>query len=258
MSARAEPLHGFVLHRRDYGDTSLLVEVFAARVGRFPAIARGARRPRSPHGALLQAFQPLWLETGGRGEVRTLRRVEGSGRAIPLAGTALVCGFYLNELLSRLLPRHDPHDDLLTFYQVALARLGAESEEPDRGLRQFELRLLAELGYGFALDRETPSGEPVRAERDYVYQADSGLTAWTADAVGTPIRGETLLLLARDLPLAGAQRREARDFLRAIIAPHLGGRPLHSRELMRRWPRRAMPPAAAIIPNDPTESLEHA
>ncbi len=162
------------MHRRDYTNTSLLLDVFGLGQGRFPAIAKGARRPRNPASALLQPFQPLWLAVVGRGEIRTLTRGEGAGRPIPLQGRALLVGFYFNELLVRLLARHDAHDPLFVFYQYSLARLAAGADL-ETLVRQFELRLLDELGYGPMLDREAGGREPVLAERFYIYEAEVGI-----------------------------------------------------------------------------------
>ena len=225
-------LQAFVLHRRDYGDTSLLVEVFAGGLGRFPAIAKGARRARNPASALLQPFQPLWLGGVGRGEVRTLTRVEAAGRAVPLAGRALPCGFYLNELLMRLLGRHDPHDPLFAFYHAALSALGAGSDL-ETPLRQFELRLLEELGYAPSLDREAGSGAPVEPGRFYVVEAGLGPRV-SAEDRGS-VSGAILLGLTKGDVLDPAQQRQARALLRGLLEPHLGPKPLKSRELFRGW-----------------------
>ena len=47
---------GFVLHRRAYRDSSLLVEAFTREYGRIALIARGARRARSRDAAALQSI----------------------------------------------------------------------------------------------------------------------------------------------------------------------------------------------------------
>nr|WP_207280731.1 DNA repair protein RecO [Thiocystis violacea] len=224
----------FVLHRRDYGNTSLLLDILGSGQGRFPAIAKGARRPRQPASALLQPFQPLWLAVAGRGEVRTLTRVEGAGPPIPLQGRALLGGFYLNELLLRLLGRHDPQDPLFAFYQSALSRL-AEDADLETRLRQFELRLLDELGYGVRLDQVAEDGAPVLADRLYTYEREHGVRHASERAAGPRLSGATLLALTNGERLADGQRREARVLLREILAPHLGARPLKSRELYQRW-----------------------
>lgn len=221
-----------MLHRRDYGDTSLVVEVFSGAHGRFPAVAKGARRAKSGAVALLQPFQPLWLSWSGTGEVRTLTRSECGGRPFALAGERLYCGLYLNELLMRLLGRADPHVAVFAFYHAALAELAAGTE-PEPVLRRFELQLLRELGYGVALDREAATGEPVTPTRRYRFAAELGLYQVTGTEA-SEISGETLLRLAGEAPLTSVQAREARDLTRALLAPHLGPRPLKTRELFRR------------------------
>ncbi len=224
-------LHAFVLHRRDYSDSSLLLELFASGLGRFPAIAKGARRRRNPASALLQPFQPLWIGVVGRGEVRTLTRVEPAARPFPLTGRALPCGFYLNELLARLLGRHDPHDPLFAFYHAALG--GLSQGDLETALRQFELRLLEELGYapGLALDGKT--GLAVDPSLSYVVEPGQGPRTARSGEPGATVSGATLLALAGGLVLDAVQQREARTLLRRLLGPHLGPKPLRSRELFR-------------------------
>jgi DNA repair protein RecO (recombination protein O) len=229
MHSRDRLEQAFVLHRRDYANTSLLLEIFSGTQGRFPAIAKGAKRGRAPTAVLLQPFRPLWLSWTGRGEVRTLARMEAAGRALTLSGKALFCGFYLNELLMRLLGRNDPHEDLFAFYHAALTRL-AEGADLDGPLRQFELRLLQDTGYALDLGREWNTGQPVVAGCRYVYEAERGMRAAAAEE-GDQVRGETLLALAAGEPIAGDLAREARGLMRAALAPYLGPRPLRSREL---------------------------
>jgi DNA repair protein RecO (recombination protein O) len=230
MHSRDQLQQAFVLHRRDYSNTSLLLEIFSGPHGRFPAIAKGAKRGRSPHAVLLQPFTPLWLSWSGRGEVRTLARVEAAGAAINLTGKALFCGFYLNELLMRLVGRHDPHEDLFAFYHAALTRL-AHGDDLDGPLRQFELRLLQDTGYALDLETEWDTGRAVIAGRRYVYEPERGLRA--ADTPEEGVCGEVLLALAAGEPLSGPLAREARGLLRAALAPYLGPRPVRSRELFQ-------------------------
>jgi len=234
MHSRDRLEQAFVLRRRDYANTSLLLEVFAASQGRFPAIAKGAKRGRAPVAVLLQPFTPLWLSWSGRGEVRTLARVEAAGAALSLPGKALYCGFYLNELLMRLLGRNDPHMDLFAFYHAALTRL-AEGADLDNPLRQFELRLLQDAGYALDLEREWDTGQPLVVGRRYVYEPERGLRAAGANEEGATVGGETLLALACGATLTGIAAREARDLMRAALAPYLGARPLRSRELFQQW-----------------------
>ncbi len=231
MSASAcgglEP--AYVLHRRPYSNSSLLVELFGPQSGRVVAVARGAQRGASA--GMLQPFRPLLVQVAGKGEVKTLAAAEARGRAFALAGRRLYCGLYLNELLLRLVGREDPCLELFAAYGAALSELSGEGEE-DQVLRRFEVRLLQALGFGLLLDREPESGAAVQPERWYAYRVEHGPSA-VADPHGAPIRGRTLLALAAGGSLTGDGRREARDLMRRILDHHLGGRPLKSRELFR-------------------------
>src|SRR6185436_3098055 len=121
---RTQDQPGFVLHARDYSETSLILEVFSARHGRLGLMAKGARRPSSRVRGLLKPFQPLLFAWTGRGELPILTGAEPDGEMPPLMGPALYCGFYLNELLMRLLHRHDPYEALYGAYRSALTALG--------------------------------------------------------------------------------------------------------------------------------------
>lgn len=134
---------GFVLHSYPYKETSLIVEVFARDYGRVPVVAKGAKRPHSKLRGVLQTFQPLQLSWSGKSEVRTLISAEWVGGLLPVEGSALLCGFYLNELLVKLLARDDPHPVLFDAYMSALNQL-AHGEPAGIVLRKFELQLLKE------------------------------------------------------------------------------------------------------------------
>jgi DNA repair protein RecO (recombination protein O) len=221
--------HGFILHRRAYANTSLLLEVFTSEQGRLATLAKGAQRGRSPKAALLQAFQPLWLGWSGRGEVKTLTHVEAAGRPLALSGRQIYCGLYVNELLMRLWPREEEPLGLFVAYQNVLDALTG-SEPPDICLRHFELNLLAAMGYGLVLDQVAEDGTPVRAEHYYALVPELGLRRALASGPGA-VSGETLQRLARGGPLEPRHRQEAKKLLRCALAPHLGERPLRSREL---------------------------
>ena len=156
----------YVLHHRPYRDSSLLLEMLTSGYGRVALIARGARRPKSHLHGLLQPFQPLFASWSMRGELGTLTAVEGRDGAGP-RGRTLISGFYMNELLMRLLHRHDPHPQLFAVYESALRGLavtGLPASAEQTVLRMYELTLLRELGYGLVLDHEIMGGESIRAD----------------------------------------------------------------------------------------------
>ncbi len=221
----------FLLHARDFRDTSLLVELLTPESGRIGAVARGVGGQRRSAGrrALLQPLVPLWIGWSGRGELKTLRQFEARAPMIALHGPALFSALYLNELLCRLLQRDDPHPDLFTDYEVALARLAVDPRV-DLPLRHFELRLLESLGYGFSLQVDA-EGEALQAGGWYRFDADSGLRRLpgrTADALA----GADLLEFAAAADdCSDDTRRTLKRLCRQALQPHLGERPLKSRQL---------------------------
>ncbi len=225
---------GFVIHRRPYRETSLLLEVFARDHGRLGLLARGARQPRSRRAQLLQPFVPLQLGWTGRGELPVLTGVETDGPPLlsPLDGRAVIA-LYLNELLLRLNAREDPHPALYDAYRRALAELAGDAR-PDHALRRFELTLLESMGYGLQLRHEALSGAPIQAGGAYRYVHEQGPVAAAGGqaGVGTSVSGATLLGLAGGGLESTVQRREARALLRGAIKHYLGGRALRTRELL--------------------------
>jgi DNA repair protein RecO (recombination protein O) len=228
----------FVLHQRDYSETSLLLEVFTANHGRIGLIAKGARRASSRLRGVLKPFQRLLIGWSGKGELAVLTAAEMDGPGHELEGPALYCGFYMNEVLIRLLHRHDSHGALFDAYQAALPRLRVDGfNEPV--LRIFEKHLLRELGYGLVLDHDIEDRAPIDTAAMYDYVLDRGPVRQAHPDLNRPtegvrVRGASLVALARESLNDPVVLRDAKMLMRAALARHLGDRPLHSRKLFRR------------------------
>jgi len=223
----------FVLHSYPFRETSLVLEVFSRQHGRVPLVARGARRPRSALRGLLMSFQPLSLSWFGKHELRTLHGAEWQGGQPQLQGTALLCGFYLNELLLNLMARDDPHESLFDYYQQTMQRLGQEDDHAFT-LRCFEKHMLQELGYALQLETEAVSGQPIVPTQTYRYILELGAVAETTDASqGMPITGKTLLDMAADDYRDANSARQSKQLIRMLLDHYLAGKTLHTRELMR-------------------------
>lgn len=219
----------FVIHSRPYRETSQLVEVFTQDQGRQSLIAKGSRQPRSPLKGLLQPFVPLSLTFAGKGELKTLFKAEATAPAIRLTSTALYSGLYLNELIYYLLEAHTPFDEVFEAYQSTLHKLAAgEAIEPC--LRHFEFYMLNVLGYGVDFTLDAESGEEVKANHWYQYQAEAGFSRLAQRQPGAYL-GAHLHALA-ELDLSSKEvLLAAKHFSRQALAPYLGGRPLRSRAL---------------------------
>jgi DNA repair protein RecO (recombination protein O) len=232
VKKRADHEPGYVLHTYPYKETSLIVELFTRRFGRVALLARGARRPRSAMRGVLLSFHPLRVSWSGSAELGNLISAEWAGALQPLAGQGLMCGFYVNELVMRLLPREDPHEELFERYTQALRGL-ASGEPPAAVLRSFEKRLLAELGYAPLLDKDAAS-HAIDPDALYVYEPERGpLPASGPRSGALMVRGKTLLDVAADDYSSAQTRDEARSLMRALIAERLHGQVLHTRSVLR-------------------------
>ena len=235
MKRRAENEPGFVLHAYPYKETSLIVETFTRRFGRVGLLARGARRPRSAMRGVLLAFHPLRMTWSASAELGTLMSAEWGGGQASLSGIGLMCGFYVNELLLRLLPRDDPHEALFDSYAEALARLASgEQRAPAHStiLRGFERRMLTELGYAPVLDRDAVYGAQIDAAKHYAYEAERGPVETRRDSGESVVSGRTLLDMAADNYDSTRTRDESRRLMRALITERLGGQTLHTRAVL--------------------------
>jgi DNA repair protein RecO (recombination protein O) len=223
----------FVLHSYAFRETSLILEVFSRSHGRLAIVARGARRPKSSLRGLLMNFQPLQLSWFGKGEMRTLHSAEWQGGQPHLQGTALMCGFYLNELLLNLLARDDPHQPLFDYYRGTLYRLAHEVDHAAT-LRCFEKHLLQELGYALVLDREAGTDKAIHAELCYRYVVERGALAENDNVqTGVSVLGKTMLDMAEDNYTDPVTAQQSKQLMRMVLNHYLGGKILHTRELIK-------------------------
>lgn len=230
MSAkqRIDHAQAFLLHTHPYSETSLILDVFARDYGRLPLLARGARRPRSALRGVLLGFQQLELGWFGGGEVKTLAKAEWCGGTPLLQGRCLLLGYYLNELLLKLLPREDAHPALFDCYADAVASLATGAADAPE-LRRFEKSLLKEIGYGVTFTQDA-DGIPVAPQRRYRYFAERGLVAAEGDA-SPSLCGKTLLDMDADDYRDPRTLAESKLLMRQLVAHHLGGAPLQSRRV---------------------------
>lgn len=236
MSINRISLHpAFILHSRPYRDTSVIIDAFTCDYGRISMVVRGGRANRSRWQGRLQPFRPLLISWSGRSELATMTELETQSNSIPLKGLAMMSGFYLNELMQRLLQSHDPHPQLFSYYQITLENLSQNPELLELNLRQYECRLLDELGYGLNLLSEFESGAAVRSDQEYCYHLQQGVRPLgIGHCSGIKISGTTLLALADQLPHNEDTLMQAKRLLRAELHMHLGDKPLKTREMLKR------------------------
>jgi DNA repair protein RecO (recombination protein O) len=233
----------FVLHRYDWSESSLILELLTRDHGRIALVAKGAKKPSSSFRPILLPLQPLHVAFGGDGEIRTLRAAEWAGGRVMPTGDALMSGYYLNELMLRLLARDDPHPALFDAYAATVSVLaGEEPEALQPALRAFELLLLREIGLLPALDVQTATLAPLQPQVRYGLRPEAGLVEAAGDdraaLAGAQWRA---LQAALDAPAPGSALRaeaarpaaaELKPQLRALLHYHCGVSQLRTRQLM--------------------------
>ncbi|AWW34869.1 DNA repair protein RecO [Mannheimia varigena] len=226
----------FVLHRREYSESSLLVEFFTEHHGRITLLAKGARRARSPLKAVLQPFTPLLIRWTGKGDLKTLTKAEPAALTLPMNTLSLYSGFYINEVLARVLENQTAYPELFQHYLVCVTQLATQSEiEPI--LRTFEFHTLKALGYGVDFTHCAATGLPVDPEMSYQFSENEGFIASLLQNNNRFLGRDLLAFAELDFSEKSTQQA-AKRFTRIALKPYLGSQPLKSRELFQ-----------AILPN---------
>ncbi len=244
MRATHEP--AYVLHRYDWSESSLILEIFTRHHGRIALVAKGAKRPSSNFRPVLLPLQPLQLNFSGDAEIRTLKGAEWMGGHVMPTGEALLSGYYVNELLLRLLARDDPHEALFDAYAAVVQVLAgdhaaAQAATQSAALRAFELLLLRGVGLLPALDAETLTLAPLSPGARYALVPEAGLREALDDEPA--LQGADWLMLQAALddraPFASTLRACAgvngalRTQLRTLLNYHCGVATLRTRQMMR-------------------------
>ncbi len=227
----------FLLHARPFRETSLIIEVFTRNFGRVGLLAKGVRNPKSRKRALVMPFQSLLLGWSGKGELPLLTAIEATDCARELPTEQRYAVFYLNELLLKLLHRHDAHESLFDVYRDILEEI-YQGVPIQHALRRFEKELLSESGYGLILHQEAHTCRPVEAERRYQYIPNQGpkLVAKgehkkTSSQQGIAIKGKSLLDFYHDVFDDKESLKECQKLVRYLLDSQLEGKPLHSRRV---------------------------
>jgi len=240
----------YVLHRYDWSESSVILEAFTRHHGRIAVVAKGAKRPSSNFRPVLLPLQPLQLNYGGDAEIRTLKGAEWMGGHVMPTGESLLSGYYINELLLRLLARDDAHEALFDAYAGVVEVLagdhaGAQAATQAAALRAFELLLLREVGLLPSLDAETLTLAPLASGRRYALLAEAGLR--TAADEETALAGSDWQSLQSALDdrapftatlrcvatLSAGSNAALRNQLRTVLNYHCGVSTLRTRQMMR-------------------------
>ncbi len=219
----------YIIHSRPFRDSSAIVDCLSKEHGLLSLVARGVKKPRSRWYSYMQPFMLLEMGWMGRSELKTLTHVEAQSLYPKLSGSKIKLGLYINELLMRLCVEMDPHPQLFELYDAALTSL-CQSDDAilnEISLRAFEYQLLAELGYGFDLQKEIVP--------ELLYGFEPGVGVVEAKILrgseSVVVSGASILALQHQQLVSAALLLEAKKLMRAILGYYLGNKPLQSRKL---------------------------
>ena len=251
MNKRIVDEPAYVLHRYDWSESSLILEVLTRHHGRIALVAKGAKKPSSNFRPILLPLQPLHLAFGGDAEIRTLRSSEWMGGHVMPTGEALMAGYYLNELLIRLLARDDPHPALFDAYALTVHIIAQEGRGSGYGtdnlqtlevaLRAFELMLLREIGFLPSLKSQTANLADLQTDTAYVLIPEGGLRAAHAEDRSSLTGAQWLSLQAAldsDTPFSQLLQacstclQPLKTQLRTLLHYHCGVSTLKTRQMM--------------------------
>ncbi|MEE8249537.1 MAG: DNA repair protein RecO [Gammaproteobacteria bacterium] len=228
-----ELAYAYILHHRPYRNTSQLLDCLTRDHGLVTLVAQGSRRPKGGQRAVLQPFLPVLISWVRRGELGRLTHVELRPPASELNGERLLAGFYMNELLLRLVARGDANAPVFSCYSRALADLATRAST-SMVLRLFELRLLEALGYGLNLHHDAETGEPICAERRYHFEPEHGARPEASSASDDDFYWGRALISLRDEKLEDDESlRAAKRLLSRVLSVYLGERPLKTRSVLK-------------------------
>lgn len=227
----------FILHRKPFSDSSLIIDLFTLHQGRITCIAKGVKKGKSKKAAILQPFIPLMISFSGRGEVKTLRECEAVNNALKLEGATLYSAYYINELLLKFLQKQEAHETVFASYGELMQQLEQNAGSTETLLRIFEINLLSDLGYGLQLTHDADKDLPLDPAKSYIYELERGPVetvsgAGLSETASKPVvSGDTLLALNRSQLTEQQHLQESKVLMRYLIKHLLGGYNFKSREL---------------------------
>ena len=240
---RVQEQPAYLLHQRAFRDSSQIIDVLSQNYGRLSLVARGSRSAKSRYRGVLRPFHPLSISWTIKSDMGTLTGAESVGKLRPLQGENLMAGFYLSELLLRLLHRHDPQPEVFGAYDQALSQL-ADAPEVAPVLRRFEMRLLQLLGYGLNLDCDSYTQQPLSPDHYYEYRLEQGPIEVDHKDGAYVFSGAEILGVAEERFEQPDVLRCAGRLMRQVIDFHLEGKELNSRKVLKEMRRTTQVPQA--------------
>ena len=232
MQTRITDQPAYLLHRRDWQNSSLILDIISLDFGRLSLLAKGGKNSKSR--GLYQPFSKLIVSWSGRQDLKTLTSIDGS--AFPIAERLYLPLLYVNELIEAFLPKYESNPEIFALYGELLTYININNSE--MMLREFERSAMSILGYLPDLSIEANNDEPIVAEKHYLFQATRGLVSCLADQ-GNAIKGDEIIAWNSKNYQDKSVGQMAKIIMRCIIDFNLHGKKLKSRDIYLQIQKRA-------------------
>jgi DNA repair protein RecO (recombination protein O) len=233
---RIQNQSAWILHHRPFSNSSMILEIITFKHGRISLIAKGSRSAKSKFRGLLRPFMPLNISWFARTNLGTLTEAEIQDAPISLAGDALISGYYMNELLLKLLHKDDPQLDVFSLYSETIKKLSLTNQIAPL-LRQFEIKLLELIGYALNLIEVVDSQIAINSSSYYEYKPDMGLFMVENKQGAMTFLGSQLQSIQKQNFECEDTLRCANRLLKNIISYQLGGKKLMTRKVIEEMKR---------------------
>ena len=224
----------FILHRRNFSESSFILEIFSRDYGRINLIAKGAKKNKKYRGTNFDLYQKYNISWISKSELGILTGIDIVRSKTYFIAEKAITAFYINEIILKLLHKDEPHVELFDIYELTLRKLFSNENEKII-LRYFEKQLLESLGYGISFDHDIKTGLSIMPTREYYYKIDSGPSSDVSlSGEGMKISGKTLFELNNETLSDNENINEAKNLLSMILKKHIN-QPLESKKLYKSY-----------------------
>lgn len=231
MQTRVVDQPAFVLHKRDWQNSSLLLCLLSRDYGRVDLLAKGAKNRNS--GALFQPFSKVSISWSGHRDLKTLVAIEGS--AVEIAASLYLPLLYINELLSTFLPGYEASPEIFTQYDTLLA--GIRPDNRVHFLCEFERLMMRVLGYMPDTWLDCVQEKPIDVNAWYQFQVNRGFVPCGANDKHA-IKGQSINFWNHGDYKDPAVVHLAKTIMRCVIESNLQGKRLKFPDVyaqMKNW-----------------------
>lgn len=228
----------YILNRRPFRDSSLLLDIFTEDYGRICCVARPAKKRGKVVKGHTEPFRYLHMQWIGKGDVQTLTEADERGRH-NIPSSELMMGIYINELILLFSQQHAPNADLFNAYKYTLHKIG-DVEINKQILMRFELYLLQTLDYPIITDKTKEELQNLSKSKAYfIFIKENSLLLESNDGVDSAPHNQQKILISADLLLAlqdiqnmqESHWKELRNFLDKVLNS-IATRPINARKLL--------------------------